>query len=434
MSREWSVKRLEEVIGIQRGHDLPTSIRIKGNIPIMGSFGITGWHNVSKTKGPGVTVGRSGGSMGVVNFIDKDYWPLNTTLYVTDFKGNDPFFVYLLLSQINFTQYNSGSAQPSLNRNIIYGLELYLPPLPEQKAIAKILGDLDNKIELNRKMNQTLEEMAQALFKSWFVDFDLVLDNAIAAGNTIPEALQVKAEKRKLVREKADSPSLSKEMQELFPNSFVFNKELDKWIPEGWEKTSLNECLSTISKTYNLKEIEKIIFLNTGDIQEGRFLHKDYSDTIGLPGQAKKSIQKGDILYSEIRPKNKRFAYVFFDSNDYVVSTKLMVLRPNNDIDALFYYQILKSDSTINELQFLAESRSGTFPQITYDTLKAINFVLPHEMGLIEHYTAFLKTNFDRSIEAQKQTETLTKLRDTLLPQLISGKLRVPEAMMKEGY
>jgi type I restriction enzyme S subunit len=343
-------------------------------------------------------------------------------------------YIYWLLRTPQYRNFcrsvGTGTTNLGLSREdfLTYPVPEYTP---SRKVLVNTLEEIERKIELNLKMNQTMEEMAQALFKSWFVDFDPVLDNALAAGNEIPEELQVLAKKRSLVAEELKLLNTNPELAAKFPDSFVFNEEFGKWVPEGWENTNLNECLSTISKTYNLKEIEKIIFLNTGDIQEGRFLHNNYSDTVGLPGQAKKSIQKGDILYSEIRPKNKRFAYVFFDSNDYVVSTKLMVLRPKNDIDALFYYQILKSDSTINELQFLAESRSGTFPQITYDTLKAINFVLPNEKEIIKHYSAFLKTNFDRTIEAQKQTETLTKLRDTLLPQLISGKLRVPEAMLK---
>src|SRR5690606_384689 len=122
--------------------------------------------------------------------------------------------------------------------------------------------------------------------------------------------------------------------------------------------------------------------------------------------------------------------YVYFDSTDYVVSTKLMVLRPKNKVDTLFYYQILKSESTLQELQFLAESRSGTFPQITYDTLDAIKFVMPKNVFILDKYTDMLKTNFNRSIENQKQIESLTQLRDRLLPELISGKVRVPEVVI----
>ena len=108
---------LGELVTLQRGHDLPEGKRTAGPVPVMGSFGITGSHDIAKAKGPGVTVGRSGASIGVVSYTEDDYWPLNTCMYVTDFKGNDPRFVYYFLQTVNLAAHNSGSAQPSLNRN-----------------------------------------------------------------------------------------------------------------------------------------------------------------------------------------------------------------------------------------------------------------------------------------------------------------------------
>ena len=165
---------LGDFVALQRGHDLPEAKRRPGDTPVLGSFGVTGWHDTARAAGPGVTVGRSGASFGVVSYSPVDYWPLNTTLYVVDFHGNDQRFAYYFLKQLDFRIYNSGSAQPSLNRNFIHPIPVDIPPRPEQRAIAHILGTLDDKIELNRRMNQTLEEMARALFKSWFVDFDPV--------------------------------------------------------------------------------------------------------------------------------------------------------------------------------------------------------------------------------------------------------------------
>jgi type I restriction enzyme S subunit len=109
-------------------------------------------------------------------------------------------------------------------------ISLLMPPLPEQKAIAHVLGKLDDKIALNRQINQTLETMAQTLFKSWFVNFDPVIDNALKAGNPIPDPLKTQAEKRKTTKS-----TLPKTTQNLFPNRFVFNDKLKKWIPEGWK-------------------------------------------------------------------------------------------------------------------------------------------------------------------------------------------------------
>jgi type I restriction enzyme S subunit len=174
MAGEWKRMTLGDFVTLQRGHDLPEESRRPGHVPILGSFGITGWHDTAKTRGPGVTVGRSGASFGVVSYSANDYWPLNTALYVIDFHGNDERCAYYLLKQFDFKSYNSGSAQPSLNRNFIHPVPVDVPPLPEQRAIAHILGTLDDKIELNRRMTETLETMARTLFKSWFVDFDPV--------------------------------------------------------------------------------------------------------------------------------------------------------------------------------------------------------------------------------------------------------------------
>lgn len=122
----------------------------------MGSFGVTGWHDIAKVPGPGVTVGRSGASYGVVARTIQDYWPLNTCLYVDDFHGNDPNWVYFLLSQLDFKSYNSGSAQPSLNRNYIKHIRLSVPPLEEQERIAGVLGAFDDLIETNRRLARDL--------------------------------------------------------------------------------------------------------------------------------------------------------------------------------------------------------------------------------------------------------------------------------------
>jgi type I restriction enzyme S subunit len=137
----------------------------------MGSAGPNGWHNVARASGPGVTIGRSGvGSMGVVSFSTVAYWPHNTTLFVTDFLGNDPRFIYYFLKSLDFRRFDSGSAQASLNRNHLAAIPVRIPSDDVQRRIGGVLGWLDDKIELNRRMNQTLEEMERTLFRRWFVD------------------------------------------------------------------------------------------------------------------------------------------------------------------------------------------------------------------------------------------------------------------------
>jgi type I restriction enzyme S subunit len=128
------------------------------------------------------------------------------------------------------TAFSTMSTRASLNNDMIGRLKISLPPLPEQKAIAHILGSLDDKIELNRRMNTTLEAMAQALFKSWFVDFDPVIDNALIAGHPIPDELTERAEVR---RNALADGTANRDMAKQFPDAFQFTEEMG-WIPEGW--------------------------------------------------------------------------------------------------------------------------------------------------------------------------------------------------------
>lgn len=144
-----------------------------------------------------------------------------------------------------------------------------------------------------------------------------------------------------------------------------------------WREVKLGDVVDSISQKHKFDK-DKIVLINTSDVLEGKVLNHEYVDNKNLKGQFKKSFQMNDILYSEIRPHNKRFAYIDFNSEDYVASTKLMVLRKKNcEISSDYLFQILKSDEVITELQAMAESRSGTFPQITFSELSRISINLP---------------------------------------------------------
>ena len=160
---------LSDAITLQRGFDLPTSQRRQGKYPVVASAGTTTTHDKFKVKGPGVVIGRSG-SIGGGQYVESDFWPLNTTLWVKDFKGNDEKFIYYTLKSLDFSNFNVGAAVPTLNRNHLSALKVRIPDVDKQKKIANILGSLDEKIELNRRMNKTLEQLGQALFRHYFVD------------------------------------------------------------------------------------------------------------------------------------------------------------------------------------------------------------------------------------------------------------------------
>ncbi|MGY0638982.1 MAG: restriction endonuclease subunit S, partial [Paraglaciecola chathamensis] len=246
MGSEWLHQTLGDLIELKRGYDLPKRLREEGLAPIISSSGISDYHSQSKIKSPGVITGRYG-TIGEVFYSDIDFWPLNTTLYVRDFKGNDPKFIYYFLKTIPFQQYNDKAAVPGLNRNHLHMAEVVSPTdIKEQRHIAHILSALDNKIQLNRQTNQTLEQMAQGLFKSWFVDFDPVIDNALAAGKPIPEELQARAQRRQQQLAKPDHQPLPDDVLQLFPSEFEETEELG-WVPKGWRVEQLVNKISILN-------------------------------------------------------------------------------------------------------------------------------------------------------------------------------------------
>ena len=322
-----------------------------------------------------------------------------------DPKKCDPRFL-LYSIQSDAVQYEikvnegTGSTVSNLRIPLLEALPITYPPLAEQRAIAAMLGALDDKIELNRRMNATLESMARALFQSWFIDFDPVrakLDNRNPTG-------------------------MDAETAALFPEHLE-DSPLGQ-IPNGWRACTLGEVAKNVSITFDFQRAPEVVFINTGDVMEGDFLHSNRSHHAGLPGQAKKSIRPDDILFSEIRPANKRYAYVDFDSSDYVVSTKFMIIRGSQEIHPRLLYRILTAKETLDEFQVQAESRSGTFPQITFDSISHLPIVLP-PIAIQEAFQQAVE-QMDARIKINKQQcLTLATLRDSLLPKLLSGELSV---------
>jgi type I restriction enzyme S subunit len=166
-----------------------------------------------------------------------------------------------------------------------------------------------------------------------------------------------------------------------------------------WPKRKLGDLIETVSDTFRFDD-QEVVFLNTSDVYDGRVLHHDFSKPQGLPGQAKKRIRRGDLLFSEIRPANRRFALVDFDADRFVVSTKLMVLRSKGEISPDYLRLVLTSQQTLDYLQRIAEHRSGTFPQITFDQVADIEIPLPSD----DEQAVILKTAgvFDHKIEVNR--------------------------------
>ncbi|GAB6069908.1 restriction endonuclease subunit S [Thiomicrorhabdus hydrogeniphila] len=380
---------------------------------------------------------RPGNKRYVLIDFDADDYVVSTKFMVIKAKEKIlPEYLYLILTSQECEQEfkliadSRSGTFPQITFDSVTYYPIKYPVKEEQQRLVNIAGSITGKIELNRQTNQTLEQIAQALFKSWFVDFDPVKAKIAAkqAGGTAEQieraamaAISGKTEEEldKLTLEQYTN---LKTTAALFPETMK-DSELGE-IPEGWEVKSFGNYLDTISKTYPLKGTNEVVFLNTGDIQDGKFLHENYSSSESLPGQAKKSIQKHDILYSEIRPINRRFAYVTFDADDYVVSTKLMVLRSNGKIPSEVLYFLLTRQSVLDELQIVAESRSGTFPQIRFENISKTEFIGPEDNKLFAFFNQnLLLNNFELQNTNNSESKELVAVRDALLPKLLSNNI-----------
>ncbi|MDP8246579.1 MAG: restriction endonuclease subunit S [Candidatus Tritonobacter lacicola] len=317
-----------------------------------------------------------------------------------------------------------GSTQPKLP---IYGLANIatpLPPLPEQKAIAHILGSLDDKIELNRRMNATLEGMAQALFKSWFVDFDPVLDNALSAGNPIPEELAARAELR---RQALADGTANRETAKQFPAAFQITEEMG-WIPVGWESQALYNIANFINgASYKAKDftdapgalpVIKIAEVKNGVSGQTKFTNINKGE--------KYRINNGEILLSwSGNPDTSIDTFIWTNDEGYL-NQHIFKVSLHQETDKYFVYYQLKS--LRSDFAEIARDKQTTgLGHFTVGDMKRFQVINPTQELLVffnEAVTSLYKRSYDNRISKK----TLTKLRDTLLPKLISGELQIPEA------
>ncbi len=151
----WEVGRLDDVLVLQRGFDLPKASRIEGTVPIIAATGITGFHNEARAKAPGVVTGRSG-TIGEVLYVQEDFWPLNTSLWVKEFPNSEPLYAFYLLSSLDLKQFNSGAAVPTLNRNDIHGTNVVVPPRSIQKRFQDFTGSMLAK---SRTLDQQIQNL-----------------------------------------------------------------------------------------------------------------------------------------------------------------------------------------------------------------------------------------------------------------------------------
>lgn len=256
MSTEYFKTTIGTQLTLQRGFDITRKQQQPGTVPVVSSGGVSSFHNEAKVAAPGVVLGRKG-SLGTTFLLQEGFWPHDTTLWVKDFKDNNPVFVYYFFLNMSdiLKKMDVGAANPALNRNHVHPIEVLWPVRHVQDQIAKMLSALDRKVANNHQINQTLEQMALAIFKSWFVYFEPVKAKiaALEAGGSeegallaAMQAISGKSE-AELTRLQAEQPKQYAELRataELFPSAMQ-DSELGE-IPEGWEVVPLSAMVDLI--------------------------------------------------------------------------------------------------------------------------------------------------------------------------------------------
>ncbi len=284
-------------------------------------------------------------------------------------------------------------------------LTVAVPPLSEQRAIAHILGTLDDKIELNRRMSETLETMARAIFKAWFVDF---------------EPVRAKMEGR--WRRGESLPGLPAHLYDLFPDRFM-DSELGE-IPEGWEVGTL-ERVAVLNPEVWTKDTRpsEIRYVDLSNTKWGRIEAVTPYSSIDAPSRAQRVLRPGDTIVGTVRPRNGSYALI--SESGLTGSTGFAVLRPRAANCTEFVYLTATSRENIEALAHLADG--AAYPMVRPEVIAVTPAVLPND-GVLGVFSRLAGALLQKIAHNERESRTLAALRDALLPKLISGELRVKDA------
>jgi type I restriction enzyme S subunit len=292
-----------------------------------------------------------------------------------------------------------GSTVPRVLKTDILGLQIPLPPIHEQKAIAHVLGTLDEKIELNRKTNETLEAMAKALFKSWFVDFDPVRAKAEGSPTGLPAG-----------------------MSDLFPDSFE-DSVLGE-IPSGWTAGNLANLAALNPESWSASNHPKsVVYIDLSGTKNGRIEEATAYKWFDAPSRARRVLREGDTIVGTVRPGNRSFSLI--QEPGLTGSTGFAVARPRQQFNSTMIYLAATSEQSIERLAHLADG--GAYPAVRPDVIMETPLVIPPELIQIA-FSNFAIPIYKRIATIVNKSKLLRELRDTLLPKLISGELRIPDA------
>jgi type I restriction enzyme S subunit len=411
-----------------------------------------------------IIITRVGANFGVTSYVEATGFCLGQNTAAIIPKINPNYLYYILNSAKCRHQMNvlvAGAAQPTLSLKAIKALNIPRLGSETEDKISNIIGNINNKITINNQTNQTLEQMAQALFKSWFVDFDPVFDNLLAKADfklenlestSLPEELVKKAKIRLLAlndstvadKTKASLKALAQGSSPLsssilpqhttthahFPNEFEHNEQLG-WIPKGWLDGTFENIADALSGyAFKGKDFSEVgcavikIKNISADRSVGIFDVNRVSKEIGASA-SRFLLNDGDIVMAMTGATVGKFGVLSSESNEpYYLNQRVCKLSPKIKNGSPFLFAALNKPSI--EESIVNAAQGSAQPNISANGILATKLLVP-SLDSIELFNMLLMDAFDRKVTLRKECYTLTKLRDTLLPKLISGELQIPD-------
>ncbi len=408
MANEWEASTVGDFCPFIYGKALPERSRMPGVFPVISSAGISGSHNEPLVTTGGIVIGRKG-TVGSVTLSKSAFWPIDTAFYIADEPQRDLRFTYYLLKTLGLDRMNSDSAVPGLNRDNAHARTIFVPGLQEQRSIAHILGTLDDKIELNRKQNETLEAMARALFKAWFVDF---------------EPVRAKMEGR--WQRGQSLPGLPAHLYDLFPDRLV-ESELGE-IPEGWEMRSLDSIANylnglALQKFPPESETEFLPVIKIAQLRAGNTNGADKASTQIKPEYV---VVDGDVLFSW----SGSLEVEVWNGGRGALNQHLFKVT-SSEVPKWFYFFATRQH--LSDFRAIAAGKATTMGHIQRKHLTDARIAVAPPESMTK-FDAVIASQFDQLVSNAQQSRSFAQLRDTLLPKLISGELRIKdaEAFLKE--
>ena len=391
--------KLGECLELQRGYDLTSSQMQGGEVAVVGSNGIIGYHNVERGNSPCITVGRSG-SVGKVHYYDQPTWVHNTALFIKDFKGNEPKYLYYFLQNLHLDKMleKGSSVVPSLDRKVVHSLVVpFHKNINDQRKIVSVLSALDAKIELNKQINDNLEAMAKQLYDYWFVQFDF--------------------------------PNEEGKPYKSSGGAMVWNEKLKREIPQGWNDCVLGDYIGRITNGLNPRK-NFVLGSGTNYYVTIRSLvgttinwnNCDRCDDEALEKiNSRSQLQIGDVIFSAIGTIGRTY-YILEEPTNWNISETSFTLRAKDEVPKDFFYGMLRS----NEIQTKADKAAmgSTLRCLVMDSLCSLQYIkIP--VNMMKSFSAKVSPLYMQIHKNNKEIAELTKLRDELLPLLMNGQATV---------